>query len=161
MKRSRTMGLVVGLAWCIMPISYSKAVEIYQWTDDAGVAHFTDNPAAVPEKYRSNSARDIKPVESVKGAKGDGVQVTASSQGKQLWEQRCAACHDYDHWGWKDDKLGLFREIIDRQSKYPKAEEEIFRRFRKAANGRLSDMPAVEVSDEELKSIIHYLVSLF
>ena len=34
------------------------AAELYQWTDGAGVLHYTSDPATIPEIYRE-AARDI------------------------------------------------------------------------------------------------------
>lgn len=35
--------------------SVVKGAEVYQWVDDEGVTYFTDDPAAVPEDYRSEA----------------------------------------------------------------------------------------------------------
>jgi hypothetical protein len=32
-----------------------NAAEVYQWVDDQGITHFTDDPAAVPEDYREET----------------------------------------------------------------------------------------------------------
>ena len=37
-------------------ISNAANAEFYQYTDDSGVVHYTDNSAAIPEKYRSQIA---------------------------------------------------------------------------------------------------------
>ncbi len=43
--------------------------EVYQWVDEEGITHFTDDPAAVPEDYRGEAKtremRESFPMESV------------------------------------------------------------------------------------------------
>jgi hypothetical protein len=47
--------LVFLMIFCFAQIA--GADEVYRWVDERGVTHFTDNPAAVPEDYRSETDR--------------------------------------------------------------------------------------------------------
>jgi hypothetical protein len=51
MKRA-SLFLLVGL---LLISSVVSAQEIYRWTDEKGVAHFTDDPSLIPEKYRDQT----------------------------------------------------------------------------------------------------------
>jgi len=44
---------VLLMFFCFPPLVIAD--DVYQWVDDRGVTHFTDNPAAVPENYRSEA----------------------------------------------------------------------------------------------------------
>ena len=44
--------------------SIVTGVEVYRWVDDEGVTHFTDDPGAVPEGYRSDAERLEMPGET-------------------------------------------------------------------------------------------------
>ena len=41
-----------------MALTTSAAAELYQWTDSAGVRHYTSDPTTIPEAYRE-AARDM------------------------------------------------------------------------------------------------------
>jgi len=51
MKRA-SLFLLIGL---LLVVSVVSAQEIYRWTDEKGVAHFTDDPSLIPEKYRDQT----------------------------------------------------------------------------------------------------------
>ena len=46
---------IVLILLCFSPVA--GAAEVYRWVDNQGVTHFTDDPAAVPEDYRSETKR--------------------------------------------------------------------------------------------------------
>jgi hypothetical protein len=65
---------------CFAPVV--KAAEVYQWVDEQGVTYFTDDPAAVPEDYRSEAKRrqmpgeePPEPVVDMESAFGEGILV--------------------------------------------------------------------------------------
>jgi len=60
MKRA-SLFLLVGL---LLVSSGVSAQEIYRWTDDKGVAHFTDDPSLIPEKYRGQVKTEKMPAEA-------------------------------------------------------------------------------------------------
>lgn len=45
--------LIVLILLCFSPMA--NAADVYQWVDDQGVTHFTDDPGAVPDDYRSEA----------------------------------------------------------------------------------------------------------
>jgi hypothetical protein len=47
--------LILLVFFCFSPMA--DAAEVYRWVDDQGVTHFTDDPAAVPEHYRSETKK--------------------------------------------------------------------------------------------------------
>jgi hypothetical protein len=57
-------GLLLLFLWCLVPPIESRG-EIYQWTDEAGVLHFTDEPAKAPPvgrgPNRATVRRDVPP----------------------------------------------------------------------------------------------------
>jgi len=53
---TRIAGVLVFLATAVL--TTSAAAELYQWTDGAGVRHYTSDLATIPEAYREG-ARDI------------------------------------------------------------------------------------------------------
>ncbi|HAP66823.1 MAG TPA: hypothetical protein DCQ99_03210 [Nitrospinae bacterium] len=59
MKKNILFIIVLALAF----ILYSKSSysEIYKWMDDKGEAHFTDNPAVIPEQYLNQVWRKTTP----------------------------------------------------------------------------------------------------
>jgi hypothetical protein len=48
---------------CIVLIQPGYA-QVYKWTDDKGVVHFTDDPGRIPEKYQGKAETSAAPVES-------------------------------------------------------------------------------------------------
>ena len=59
---------VLGAAVACLLLSLSPATsraDIYQWKDNQGTIHFTDDEATIPAKYRKNSSRLIREAPSV------------------------------------------------------------------------------------------------
>lgn len=56
----RLVMMVVVLLLAVTPL----AAEIYSWRDSAGVVHYTDDPAAVPKKYRTRTKAPQPPAEA-------------------------------------------------------------------------------------------------
>jgi hypothetical protein len=46
------MKAVLVIIAVILLVSAGRAGEVYKWVDERGVVHFTDNPSAVPAKYK-------------------------------------------------------------------------------------------------------------
>ena len=61
---------------------FADAGELYQWKDDQGVVHFTDNIALVPAEYRG----DYKPELSIN-------EGPSKLDGKAIWDSKCSSCH--------------------------------------------------------------------
>ncbi len=55
--------LLLLVGWLLVS-SVVSAQEIYRWTDEKGVVHFTDDPTQIPEKYREKMKTEKIPTES-------------------------------------------------------------------------------------------------
>lgn len=85
-----TIKLSSVFAVLVLCTSVSHA-EIFKWTDESGLTHFTDQYHKVPPRYRD------------KGQEGDTVDTDApparesapdtGSEGARLYRERCAGCH--------------------------------------------------------------------
>jgi len=121
---------------------------LFQWKDDMGHMHFTDDKSRVPAKYLKSSARDMKSFEP---------ELTKPVlKGQALYENLCAKCHVL---GFEDKgrREALGWTIVDSTTKYPKAEVELFNRLRYVVDGGI-DMPVIKMTDDELMTLIGYLI---
>jgi len=149
------LGLMMGtllMACCAMGVA--QAVEIYQWKDSVGITHFTDNAMNVPEKYRKKAKRKVSQLR-ISGGSG-GEQDKPKGVGELAWLDKCVSCHTTGE--DKKDKLGLGALTVNQQTKFPATIADIVPQLRWAANGRMSGMPSVDVSDEELKKIAEFIL---
>lgn len=144
------------LALLVAGAGLVQAAEIYQWKDAAGKVHFTDNPMNVPAQYR-NQKRDVDPLKGIEVKGGGEIAGRPVSESKALWLDKCASCHHVGE--GKSGKLVSLKFLtINRNTNFPSTPEEMFRRMREAADGRIGDMKAVEVADDELLLIAEYLL---
>jgi hypothetical protein len=58
----RKLGLLVFISWLIS-FSFALGQEVYQWVDEKGTLHFTDDLGLVPEKYRNQVQKKRPPKE--------------------------------------------------------------------------------------------------
>ena len=130
------------------------AVNIYQWKDSGGITHFTDNAMNVPEKYRKVAKREVNKLR-ISGSSED-AQGNPKALGEAVWLGKCASCHTTGE--NEKDKLGLGILTVNQQTKFPATVEKIVPKLRWAASGRWSDMPSVDVTDEELKKIAKFIL---
>jgi len=135
------------------------AAQIYQWKDASGVIHFSDNPNAVPPQYRKDSGRNIQelPATRVSESAASKANAPARYRGREIWRSKCAECHYVSGNALKDGKRGLHRFIIDEQTNFPRDPEQVLPQFKYATSGRTSEMPPVDISDDELRAMIKYL----
>ncbi|MDQ7058016.1 MAG: DUF4124 domain-containing protein [Ghiorsea sp.] len=89
MKKNYSSLLQLSTLFIFSTLSFtnlSYAEKIYTWKDESGKMHYTNNPALVPLK---NNAHIIKmkalPIPKPK---------KAPLNGKQLWQNLCAQCHN-------------------------------------------------------------------
>ncbi len=123
---------------------------IYKWRDEAGVMHFTDNKDDVPPRYRKGA-----PVEGL----SDAAVTTVSDSGAGsagVFARKCGSCHvvAYEADG---ERVPLLSVALDRETGMTRSVDAVFAVLRKAADGRFSDMPAMSVSDDELRLIARFL----
>jgi len=79
----------------------SLAGKMYQWEDEFGVTHFTDNLFNVPYEYRESSERELNDYGAIKS---DGL--ASQEGGITIWQAKCKECHFLDDENDKDS-LGL------------------------------------------------------
>ncbi|MDX8403673.1 MAG: DUF4124 domain-containing protein [Mariprofundaceae bacterium] len=132
---------------------------VYHWQDASGAKHFTDNPNQVPSQYRKNVVGGL--IETGAPLAGENQEKsTARLPAKyKVWAEKCGSCHHADE-GTKGTLQGLAHVTINKVSRFPATIGEVIGQLRFATNGRYSDMPRVDVSDEELSSIAQYLLSM-
>lgn len=135
-------------------VGVANAVEIYQWKDSAGVTHFTDNSMNVPEKYRKVAKRKVNKLRISGGS--EGVDGRLKALGEAAWLGKCASCHTTGE--NKKDKLGLGMLTVNQQTKFPTTIEEIVPQLRRAANGSISGMVSLDVTEDELKMIAKFIL---
>ncbi len=130
---------------------------IHHWRDSSGVLHFTDNPCHVPAQYRQGSSMEIEDFDSDDQVAKIEDDDDEEFHGLELWSYVCASCH-HTGFGFKGDKVGLGRILVDRTTRFPKTVEQIVSKLKHATSGRLSDMPKIDVSDEGLLGLAEYLL---
>lgn len=72
MKRVAFLIFVALIVYCAV----SLGQEIYQWVDEKGTVHFTDDPSLIPEKYQDQVQKREPPAEppsSITAPKGKGT----------------------------------------------------------------------------------------
>ena len=133
-------------------VGAAHAVDIYQWKDSGGITHFTDNAMNVPEIYRKAAKRKVNKLRVSGGSEGWGNR----PKGAAAWLDKCASCHTTGE--NKKDKLGLGTLAVNQKTRFPATIEEIIPKLRLAANGSLSGMASLDVSNEELKKIAKFIL---
>jgi len=130
---------------------------IYQWKDEGGVMHYTDNLNQVPPKHRKEGLAELH-----EPAPSAGVSQVKNPDLKPVkyraWEEKCAGCHHAGE-GARDGLLGLAHLTINKITRFPAGEDEVVEELRYATSGRYSDMARMDVTDEELHSIARYLLN--
>jgi hypothetical protein len=58
----RKIGLLIFIGWLISS-SFAIGQEVYQWVDEKGTVHFTDDLSLVPERYRNQVQKKKPPKE--------------------------------------------------------------------------------------------------
>jgi len=138
-------------ALLLLALAGPAQAKLYRWVDDAGITHFSDNPANVPPAKRGHAEVQGMPELNVVDSR------VVSSGGSSLFDQKCGACHvaGYDADG---ERLPLLSRAYNPETGLKRTVEELASELRWAADGRYSDMPAVEVSDEDLEKIAGFLL---
>lgn len=145
--------LILVMPW---PAAISEAA-IYRWRDKAGVMHFSDDPAAVPARNRKDALHEPSSNRGNLQVIDARSLATKSDMGQRLWEDKCARCHHLGQ-GEADEKVGLLGILINPDTHFPESKASIVKKLRFATDGRYSDMPKINISDEELEKIASYLL---
>ncbi|MDX8396849.1 MAG: DUF4124 domain-containing protein [Mariprofundaceae bacterium] len=143
--------------YCVLVVCGSaQAVELYQWKDAAGVLHFTDNELNVPALQRQSAKREVNALRAYSGS--EGSQPQAVGMAEKVWMLKCASCHTTGL--GENEKIGLGKLAVNQSTKFPETIENLWPKLRWAADGRWSDMPKQDVSDDELKQIAAFLLGV-
>ena len=64
-RRSETVRFLLAPVLCILafsapPLAPPASADIYRWEDEGGVVHFTDDPSAIPQKYKGKVREILK-----------------------------------------------------------------------------------------------------
>ena len=145
-------GLAVLLA--MIPAA-ARAGQIYQWKDAGGVVHFTDNPDEVPVQDRDKSRRDVEPLAGI--AAQAGTSIASADPGRKIWETKCQACHVYDNDSTEKGHTGLLKYILNPDTKFPYPDKAIFNSLQKGVRGNGEGMPAIDISDDDLRTLVQFL----
>ncbi len=133
------------------------AAQLYKWRDANGAQHFTDNPAAVPAKFRASAPIDVNALEPT----SSGVKAPSSSEkGMIHWQRLCAKCHYLKGEKPRSAQISLASIAIDGVTKFPESPETVFGKLKAAVDGsdKNSDMEPMNVSDKVLQEISSYLL---
>jgi chromosome segregation ATPase len=90
--------------------------EVYQWVDEKGTAHYTDDPALIPERYQDQVQRRTIPKELVTSPP---AQVPSEPQSDI--ERKDLLGRDED-W-WRDKAMGWKQKLTQAQKNYEAAQE--------------------------------------
>jgi mono/diheme cytochrome c family protein len=132
------------------------AGQVYQWTDANGVMHFSDNPDDVPVQDRDNSRREVQPLAGI-APQEDTAAPGDDDDGRKIWESKCQACHVYDSNSTEKGHTGLLKYILNPETKFPYPDNVILNSLEKGVRGNGEGMPAIDISEDELKTLIVFL----
>jgi hypothetical protein len=127
--------------------------ELYQWKDDKGVFHITDDAGKIPEKYRSKAEK----IESIKGTESEppsesggtnevGTPSTSNEESEDL--QRSMWLALLKEWRGK-----LANAELRLQELKLKREEALMRWGGSAASGRLEGRKEAEQIEQEMRTV--------
>jgi hypothetical protein len=88
-------------------VNASYAGTIYQWKDEAGKTHFTDNLGFVPPEYREGYERKLSDYDSKE------AKQPAQDMGKELWQTRCESCHYFGDQASGSSAINLSKFLTD------------------------------------------------
>jgi len=143
---------LTSLAIMLCCVSWVSAKEIYTWKSDTGT-HYTDNLAEVPEEYREKGKRDLATDEPTL----DNEILVNLRKDEMIWKAKCAMCHHTGE-GKIEGKRGLVDFTLIYPDKTKRTVEQMLPELRMVIQGRTSEMPKHDISDEELLSIARFLL---
>ncbi len=128
--------------------------KVFSWKDAAGVVHYTDNQANIPQAYRKKAEADELPELVVVDS---GAKPAAPLTGAGVFANRCGKCHvaAYED---KGEKIALLEKAVDRRTRMVLSDIELAAVLKRAADGRYSDMPGMEISRDDLLTIARFLI---
>jgi hypothetical protein len=123
-------------------ISESSQVEIYQWKDEKGNIHMTDDESAIPEKYRDQAQkRHFQEESKTEGKKSDVKSQSKKEKKKDTPQKESVNLNKIESDVtdtfktilslWKNQKFSDLYECGDRKSRMSVNKEDFERRMRK------------------------------
>ncbi len=128
-----------------------KKSYLYQWTDDKGVAHITDELGKVPKKYRDKALQLESPAE---GGAAQGRTERAAPSDYTREEQREAAQKAY----WQQRMKEAKQRLADAEQRYRELEQkrnDLLGRWGGVASGRLQEREEAERIRQEMQQVQH------
>lgn len=99
-----------------------KKSSLYQWTDEKGVVHITDDPGKIPEDYRSRAQKIEVPEEKEPGEQYDrGAPERSTSRESGTAEE---AEEDIRKGEWQDRIRDWKNRLTDAEKRYQELEKE-------------------------------------
>jgi|GEM_PF-2130645 len=140
----------------LIALQMSAEAAFYQWRDEFGQTHVTDDPTKVPEKHRDGSERKVQPVQVVQRVV-PAVAGAPESDGAQIFLQRCAKCHHLGM-GQKGGLIGMGPSIINPDTGFPYPKPYVADQVRLAVTGSM-EMERIELSQSEIEAVTDYVIS--
>lgn len=128
-----------------------KKSYLYQWIDDKGVTHITDELGKVPKKYRDKALTLESPKEG-EAAQGQQQRVAPSDYTRE--EQRDAAQKAY----WQQRMRAAKQRLADAEQRYRNLDQrrtELLGRWGGVASGRLQEREEAERISKEMQQVQH------
>ncbi len=128
-----------------------KKSSLYQWTDDKGVTHITDELGKVPKKYRDKALQLESPTE---GGAAQGQAEKAAPSDYTREEQREAAQKAY----WQQRMKAAKQRLADAEQRYRELEQkrnDLLGRWGGVASGRLQERTEAESITQEMQQVQH------
>ena len=129
----RGIGTWAILGWLFLSPLLSFAGEMYRWTDDKGVVHFTDDPSQIPAKYHDQlEKREMKEEGSGTGDKrtvperGQGIATETFKPSVKPQEKPGQGKEDLDAYERKIEGMkAVEKKIAELEEELRTAEERI------------------------------------
>lgn len=124
---------------------------IYEWTDDKGVTHATDELGKVPKQYRSTARKREEPPET-KETGGKGQPMTTAPSGNGGGEQGKAGLMG----AWQERMRSARQRLSDLEQRYRDLDQkrtELLGSWGGAASGRLAEREQAAQIEGEMKRL--------
>jgi hypothetical protein len=112
MKRVALLIFIALIVYCAV----SLGQEVYQWVDEKGTVHYTDDPALIPERYQDQVQKRTIPKELVTSPPAEG-----SPEPQSDIERKDLLGRDED-W-WRDKAMEWKQKLTQAQKNYEAAQE--------------------------------------
>jgi len=124
---------------------------LYQWTDDKGNVHVTDNLGNVPERYRSK-ARKLEKATGNEGYSEQKMQEVSGSSASQVQE----GMDDEKKTEWQQRMKEARQRLADAEKRYRELDQkrnELLGAWGGVASGRLDDRMQAQQLEQEMQQV--------